>query len=81
MFATFQYIAVIILFDAKNSPSMAGRTLQLAPGPVFDSLRVFWYSHVGPSCTFPPLIRNLLFLQEALVPFSVPDVFKGVPLG
>ena len=33
IFAILQYIAVIILFDAKNFPSLASRTLQLAPGP------------------------------------------------
>lgn len=31
---TFQYIAVIILFNAKNVPSLARGTLQPAPGPV-----------------------------------------------
>lgn len=33
VFSSFQYIVVIILFDAKNVPSLASRTLPLAPGP------------------------------------------------
>lgn len=81
VFSSFQYIVVIILFDAKNVPSLASRTLHLAPGPAFDSFPAFWHNRGGSSWTFPALIRNQLFFQGALVPFSVPSIFPGFPLG
>lgn len=78
---TFQYIAVIILFNAKNVPSLARGTLQPAPGPVLRASLLSGTIARRPALAVFGPIGNPLLLQGALVPLRVPGIFKGFSLG